>query len=195
MAIWKISFLFFSPPEKPTFTSRFANSCLICTRAIFSFMSFRKAAAVRGSSPRAFLREFTAVFMKFVMETPGISTGYWNDRKIPAHERSSGLIFRRSRPMKVTAPSVTVYWGLPANTDDNVLFPAPLGPMTTCVSPLRTVRSTPFRISLSSTLALSPSIFNKISFSIIFGFYLQMYYAFFEYNRYQLTRDTTPFIR
>src|SRR5260221_5355246 len=35
---------------------------------------------------------------------------------------------------------------------DNVLLPEPFGPMIACASPLRTTRSIPLRISLSSTL-------------------------------------------
>ncbi len=74
-------------------------------------------------------REFTAVFMKFVMLTPGISTGYWNDMNIPAHERSSGDIASRFFPIYSIVPSVTVYCGFPASTELSVLFPAPFGPM------------------------------------------------------------------
>ena len=105
--------------------------------------------------------------MKLVMVTPGISTGYWKDMKIPAQERSSGDIDRRSLPIKVTLPPVTVYKGLPVSTEDNVLFPAPFGPMTAWISPLRMVRSTPPRISLSPTDACSPLISNNISFAIV----------------------------
>ncbi len=61
-----------------------------------------------GSSPRAFRAEFTAVFMKLVMVTPGISTGYWNDRKSPSQARSSGLRASKSRPRKEALPAVTV---------------------------------------------------------------------------------------
>ena len=36
--------------------------------------------------------------MKAVMVTPGISTGYWKLRKMPAQLRSSGAMDRRSFP-------------------------------------------------------------------------------------------------
>ena len=94
-----------------------------------------------------------AVFMKLVMETPGISTGYWNDMKMPAQDLSSGLIARRSRPINSMLPCVTVNEGLPARTEDNVLLPAPFGPITAWISPLRMVRSMPLSISLSPTEA------------------------------------------
>ena len=98
MAIWKISLRFFSPPEKPTLTSRRANSPFICTKAIFSLSSFRYSAGVSSGRPCALRRADTAAFMKLVMLTPGISTGYWKLRNRPAQERSSGLIASRSRP-------------------------------------------------------------------------------------------------
>ena len=172
IAIWKISLRFFSPPEKPTLTSLLANSGRICTNAIFSFISFRKSPAFIGSRPSAARFALTAVFMKFVMVTPGISIGYWNDMKIPAQERSSGDIASRSLPMNVMLPSVTVYNGLPVSTLDNVLLPAPLGPMTAWISPFLMTRSMPFRISLSPTEACNPLISNNISFAIILTLFL-----------------------
>ena len=69
------------------------------TKAIFSRMSFRKSPAFIGLSPSDWRLAFRAVFMKFVIETPGISTGYWKDMNIPAHALSSGFIASRSRPM------------------------------------------------------------------------------------------------
>ena len=98
IAIWKISLRFFSPPEKPTLTSRFANSPFICTRAIFSFSSLRNSAGLSSGCPAALRRAFRAAFIKLVMLTPGISTGYWKLRKMPAQERSSGAISSRLRP-------------------------------------------------------------------------------------------------
>ena len=98
IAIWNISLRFFSPPEKPTFTSRFANSPFICTSAIFSLRSFRYSAGLSSGSPAALRRALIAAFMKLVMLTPGISTGYWKLRKMPAHERSSGGSASKSRP-------------------------------------------------------------------------------------------------
>ena len=107
MAIWKTSFLFFSPPENPTFTSLFAKSLFICTSCIFSFMSLRNSLPVRGWSPLASRCAFTAAFMKLALDTPGISTGYWKLRKMPSRLLSSGDIARRPLPLKVISPSVT----------------------------------------------------------------------------------------
>ena len=45
--------------------------------------------------------------------TPGISTGYWNARKMPCCARTSGSISSRSSPSYVTAPPVTSYAGCP----------------------------------------------------------------------------------
>ena len=98
MAIWKISLRFFSPPEKPTLTSRLANSGFICTKAIFSFRSFRNSDVFISGRPAALRRACTAAFMKAVMVTPGISTGYWKLRNRPAQLRSSGAMDRRSFP-------------------------------------------------------------------------------------------------
>ena len=78
------------------------------TKAIFSLRSLRNWPALSSSSPRALRLAFTAAFMKLVMLTPGISIGYWNERKSPAQERSSGLIASRSWPAKVMLPEVTV---------------------------------------------------------------------------------------
>src|SRR2546428_13945264 len=44
----------------------------------------------------------------------------------------------------------------PAKTFARVLFPDPFGPMIAWTSPTFTVRSTPFRISLSPTFARNP---------------------------------------
>ena len=89
---------FFSPPEKPTFTSRLANSGFIWTKAIFSFRSFRNSGVFISGRPCAFRRAWTAAFMKAVIVTPGISTGYWKLRKMPAQLRSSGAMDSKSLP-------------------------------------------------------------------------------------------------
>ena len=111
-------------------TSLLENSLFIWTKAIFSFISLRNSAAFSGSCPRASLRQLIAVFIKFVMLTPGSSTGYWKLRKTPARERSSGLIASRSSPWKLMLPAVTSNCGFPASTALSVLLPAPFGPIT-----------------------------------------------------------------
>src|SRR5437867_6580681 len=86
------------------------------------------------------------------MLTPGSSTGYWKARNTPAWARCSADCSSRSWPSYRASPSVTVYEGWPARVWANVLLPEPFGPITACTSPAFTVRSTPFRISLPSTL-------------------------------------------
>jgi len=53
IAIWKISFRFFSPPEKPTLTERFRNDSSMSSSPSFSRASPRKSSASSSSSPRA----------------------------------------------------------------------------------------------------------------------------------------------
>ena len=48
-----------------------------------------------------------AVFIKFVMETPGISIGYWKDINSPAQALSSGFIANKSLPSNSMEPEVT----------------------------------------------------------------------------------------
>ena len=43
-----------------------------------------------SSSPRALRISLYAARRKYAFDTPGISTGYWNARKMPACARSSG---------------------------------------------------------------------------------------------------------
>ena len=76
IAIWKISFFFFSPPEKPSFTEREINLESSSTMALFSRTSFRNSAGASGFSPRNLRCSFTAIFIKLAIVTPGISTGY-----------------------------------------------------------------------------------------------------------------------
>ncbi len=106
-AIWTISFRFFSPPEKPSFTPRFANDGSILTSFIFSCARPRKSIASSGSSPRALRSELRAVRRKYMFATPGISTGYWKARKTPFAARFSGVSASRSSPSSVTRPAVT----------------------------------------------------------------------------------------
>ena len=91
IAIWKISLRFFSPPEKPSFTERFASLLSISTNSFFSRMVRKKSVAESGSRFLYLRCSFSAVRIKFTMLTPGISTGYWKLRKIPSRERSSGV--------------------------------------------------------------------------------------------------------
>ena len=164
IAIWKISLRFFSPPEKPTLTSLLANSGFIPTKAIFSLRSLMYSPGLISSSPSALRRALRAAFIKLVIETPGISTGYWKLRKMPAQDLSSGLIASRSLPRKKMLPELTLKSGLPESTEARVLFPAPFGPAWT--SPSRMTRFTPLRISFPSIPACRSLISSKISFII-----------------------------
>ena len=106
-AIWKISLRFFSPPEKPSLTERLASFASSSTILRLSRISLRKSAAFIGSSPWYLRFSLTAAFMKLVMDTPGISTGYWNERNSPSWARSSGFIAKRFLPLKTASPLVT----------------------------------------------------------------------------------------
>src|SRR3972149_4685058 len=136
-AIWKISFFFFSPPEKPSLSPRFMDVSSRPRRVILSCTRDTKSIASISSWLRYFRIAFRAALRKYALLTPGISTGYWNAMKIPSRARSSGLNARRS---------------LPARTCARVVFPLPLGPMIAWTSPGLMDRSIPFRICLSPIL-------------------------------------------
>ena len=80
-------------------------------------------------SPLAFRFEFIEVFMKFVTVIPGISTGYWKDKKIPLCDLSSGGISTIFSPLNKISPSKTSKFSFPAIAADSVLLPDPLGPI------------------------------------------------------------------
>ena len=153
IAIWKISFFFFSPPEKPSLTARLVSLLSISTTLAFSRIILRNSADDSGSNPWYLRFSLTAYFKKLAMLTPGISTGYWNPRNSPARARSSTLISSRFIPSNDTSPSVTSNRSFPASTEASVLLPEPFGPMIACTSPARTDRSIPLSISLPSTTA------------------------------------------
>ncbi len=60
-----------------------------------------------SASPRALRWAFIAVRMKVRAGTPGISSGYWNDRNSPLAARSSAASDSRSSPSSVADPAVT----------------------------------------------------------------------------------------
>ncbi|MGY3292048.1 hypothetical protein ACVWWP_005115 [Bradyrhizobium sp. LM3.6] len=68
---------------------------------------FKKSGVEYSLSPRALRCAFSAVRRKFMVETPGISTGYWNARNTPLAARSLGAIASRSSPLNRISPSVT----------------------------------------------------------------------------------------
>jgi hypothetical protein len=105
--IWKISFLFFSPPEKPSFNERERKSFLIPNNSDFSRTKANISLAGISSKPFAFLVSLSAALMKLVTVTPGISTGYWKERKIPLCALSSGASSIMFSPSKSISPSVT----------------------------------------------------------------------------------------
>ncbi len=109
MAIWRISTRFFSPPEKPSFRYRDVIERSIFSISMFSWRSLRNSGMRIGfCSPSAPRRcAFTAMRRKFATVTPGIALGYWNARKTPSRERSSGSSSSTSVPRNVTEPSVT----------------------------------------------------------------------------------------
>ncbi len=98
IAIWNISLRFFSPPEKPSFTLRPVSLLSIDTSALFSFIRRRNSLPVIGSSPSCLRLAFTAARMKLTIDTPGISTGCWKERKMPLSDRSSAESESKSSP-------------------------------------------------------------------------------------------------
>ena len=109
-SIWRISWRFFSPPEKPSFSERSANFGSMARSLIAPRISFMKSRSF-GASPRVAV---TAVRRKFDTDTPGTSTGYCMARNSPARARASTLIASTSSPSRVTEPEVTWYFGWPA---------------------------------------------------------------------------------
>src|SRR4051795_13218321 len=148
IAIWRISARFFSPPEKPSLRWREVKDRSTSSSSIACWSLVRNSLTLIGSSLRLVL---IAMRRKLAIETPGIATGYWKARKRPACARSSGSASVMSVPLKWTDPSVISYSGWPMMVEASVDLPEPLGPIRACSSPLLTLRSTPLRISRSST--------------------------------------------
>src|SRR5262249_22237292 len=153
-AICRISLRFFSPPEKPTLTPRRSISRSMPSLPAASFTRLRNSGVDSSGSPRFLRCALSAVRRNVMVATPGISSGYWNARKMPRAARSSGSSASRSTPSNVTVPPVTSYWSLPASTWASVDLPEPFGPMMAWTSPAFTVRSRPLSISRPSTVTL-----------------------------------------
>ena len=64
IAIWKISFRFFSPPENPSLTARLTSSSSMSTSVALSLTSERKSNASSSDSPRCLRTAFSAFFRK-----------------------------------------------------------------------------------------------------------------------------------
>src|SRR3954462_11640435 len=148
IAICRISARFFSPPEKPSLRWREVNERSTSSRSMACWSLVRNSLTLIGSSLRPVL---IAIRRKLAIETPGMATGYWKARNSPRWARSSGSAPVMSSPLKAIEPSVTSYSGWPMIVEASVDLPEPLGPMSACSSPLLTLRSTPRRISRSST--------------------------------------------
>src|SRR4051812_11762415 len=148
IAICRISARFFSPPEKPSLRWREVNERSTSSSSMACWSLVRNSLTLIGSSLRPVL---IAMRRKLAIDTPGMATGYWKARNRPACARSSGSASVISSPLNEIEPSVTSYSGWPMIVDASVDFPEPLGPMSACSSPLLTLRSTPRRISRSST--------------------------------------------
>src|SRR6478609_3900376 len=158
-SIWRISWRFFSPPEKPSFTERSANDSSMRRRSMAPLTSLTQWRSA-GASPSIAV---FAVRRKLETDTPGTSTGYCIARNRPARARSSTLIARTSSPSSVTVPPVTWYFGWPAIEYASVDLPEPFGPMMAWTSPLRMVRSTPRRIGFGPSLGSTLTCRSRIS--------------------------------
>src|SRR5262245_8955808 len=109
-----------------------------------------------GTAPDPFVsagasRVFRAARRKFATLRPGIATGYWKAMNNPRRERSSASSSRMLSPLNRMSPEVTSYRGCPISVFASVLLPEPFGPIRAWISPVRTVRLTPFRIGFPST--------------------------------------------
>ena len=102
--IWRISFFFFSPPEKPTFSCLLNFSSSNFNSFDFSLTTLRNSIASNSFSPLAFLIAFKDVLRKIFVFTPGISSGYWNAKNIPLWALSSVSKDNKSSPSNVTVP-------------------------------------------------------------------------------------------
>src|SRR3954453_23912323 len=166
IAIWRISARFFSPPENPSLRWREVKARSTSSRSTACCRRVRNSLTLIGSSLRPVL---IAMRRKFAIETPGIETGYWKARKRPACARSSGSASVMSSPLNVIDPSVISYSGWPMMVEASVDLPEPLGPIRACSSPLSTLRSTPLRISRSSTRTWRLRISRSANGSHLFG--------------------------
>src|SRR3954469_6082584 len=168
IAICRISARFFSPPENPSLSGREVNEGSTSS-SWAACWSFSPNSLTRIGSSRPVL---IAMRRKFAIDTPGMATGYWKARKRPAWARASGSASVMSSPSKVIVPSVISYSGWPMIVEASVDFPEPLGPMSAWSSPFETDRSTPLRISRSSTrtcrLRISRSA-NGFSYAALLG--------------------------
>src|ERR687897_1044653 len=148
---WSVSFFFFSPPDRSTLSGRSTSRGSSASRSTSARIS---ASTATTSRPAARAADSSRAWS----DTPGTSVGYCSARKSPACARCHGSSPRRSTPSRVALPPSTSYPGRPMSTWASVDLPDPLGPMTACTSPERTVRSMPRRISLPDTPARSPEI-------------------------------------
>ena len=77
---------FFSPPEKPTLTRALEQLSVDPDqlRLARARASRNSTASISGLAARACARALSAVRRKYMLPTPGISTGYWKARNTPA---------------------------------------------------------------------------------------------------------------
>lgn len=148
---WRISAFFFSPPENPTFRSRSALF-LIHLKDIHRFFQLLTKVPESDTASGSLLQCCTDKISK--RNTRNF------DRVLERKEDSiSGSFCRRFfcniLTVKKICPSVISYLGFPINAYPALIFPAPLGPISTWVSPLFKFKSTLWRISLSSTFTVN----------------------------------------
>ena len=80
-----------------------SSSCIVSVSFFLKSQSFIRLPVLCSSALR--INELNV--------TPGTSSGFWNDRKIPRFARSSAAESVMSSPSKMILPLVTVYAGLP----------------------------------------------------------------------------------
>ena len=90
--------------EKPSFRDLCIKLSSRFKIFIFERTSFKKLAESTSFSPKYLRFEFTADFKNEILLTPGIATGYWNDKKTPSLALSSVSISNNDLPLYVTLP-------------------------------------------------------------------------------------------
>src|SRR5262245_26544083 len=86
-----------------------------------------------------------------MVATPGISSGYWQERKRRRAARTSAGNASMCSPSSSTCPCVTTYSPWPASTCARVDLAEPFGPISACTLPRPTESSSTLSIFLPST--------------------------------------------
>ena len=149
----KISERFTSPPENPKLTSLSRNSSLNLSWSANAFILGFNSSSISW---------WDSILSRSLTETPLIAGGVWKLTPKPNCTLSAVVNSVISWPLNLMDPSTTSYCGKPKIVKNKVLFPAPLGPKRTWVSPSSMERLTPFKTLLPATSTAKFSISSNI---------------------------------